>query len=90
MKEMILQAIFDFSKDEDGNLQNINKNALGFLAEEIYKQVKSAMCEANSNAVLAEVRAELNKLHERPLYDYALGYKDGLMFLEKKISEHFT
>lgn len=58
MKEMILQTMFDFSKDEDGNLQNINKNALGFLAEEIYKNIKSAMCEANLNAVLGEVIAE--------------------------------
>ena len=60
-----------FEKLQDGTcvitVQSINDAGKSYIRQEIFKQVsvfdalKSAMCEANSNAVLAEVRAELLK-----------------------------
>lgn len=51
---------------------------------------KAAIKEARSmthDAVLAEVRAELDKLNSMDrLSDYAMGYRDAL----QKLSEHFS
>jgi len=61
MRDIILKAIINFSRDEDLNKQKISPTVFGFLADEIEKEIKSAMCEANSNAVLGEVRARIAK-----------------------------
>ena len=58
-------------------------------------KVESAMCDAGSNAVLAEVRADIQKL-ESFQSNYALeenayirAIQDTVDIIDKKISEHF-
>jgi hypothetical protein len=62
-----------------------------------------SMCEANSNAILGDVRAEINKLKFKSdiieksekvgegqlLINYNKGLMDALEIFNKKISEHF-
>lgn len=62
---------------------------------EIYIAIGSAMCETNSNAGLAEVRAELKKLleeNETGGFDYwtAQNLTCGIQSILDKVSEHFN
>ena len=70
---------------ESGPLTPMDKGECQYCMNKYLEEYKSAMCEANSNAMLADVRAELEKVKGRPLSDYEMGYRDAL----EKVSEHF-
>jgi len=58
-REKLLNIIKNFANDGDGNIQEIPPKVFGFLADVIIE----AMCEADSNAVLGDVR-EIVKMYD--------------------------
>jgi hypothetical protein len=56
MRDIILKAIINFSRDEDLNKQKISPTVFGFLADEIEKEIKASMCEVNAYPLLYEGR----------------------------------
>ena len=85
MKETILQAIFDFSKDEDGDLQNINKHAFGFLADHITEQVGN-VAKPDACDQLSEV---MTKIRERSLFSDSSTIEIDDSVLEEILSHYF-
>jgi hypothetical protein len=85
-----------YTKYENGILW-INDGLLSYYSwiEKRYIEAeKSAMCEANSNAVLADVRAMKRKEPNSEFYSEADifddGYNTAIDDIIQKISEHFS